>query len=134
MPDSAIIALHETCDCFVMPSYGEGWNLPAFDAMAMGKTPIVTACTSMSEFINPTNGYLIPSYTEPCFGMMNTIDGLYTSRQTWERISVYSLRKAMREAFENRKDVSKARNGINNAENFSYENVGKQIKDKLSCL
>ena len=25
--------LHSGCDCFVMPSYGEAWCIPAFDAM-----------------------------------------------------------------------------------------------------
>src|SRR5690606_13575351 len=38
--EEQIMQLHTTGDCYVSASYGEGWNMPAFDAMAMGKTPI----------------------------------------------------------------------------------------------
>jgi glycosyltransferase involved in cell wall biosynthesis len=42
LTEKEIMQLHHTCHCYVSPSYGEGWNIPAFDAMAMGKTPICT--------------------------------------------------------------------------------------------
>ena len=31
-----IYSIHSSCDCFVMPSYGEAWCIPAFDAMGFG--------------------------------------------------------------------------------------------------
>lgn len=43
LSEEEMMRLHVTCDCYVSPSYGEGWNMPAFDAMAFGKTPICTA-------------------------------------------------------------------------------------------
>lgn len=49
--DEQVMRLHSMCHCFVMPSYGEAWCLPAFDAMAMGKTPICTDVGAMSEFL-----------------------------------------------------------------------------------
>lgn len=42
LTEEQIMQLHSMCSCYVSPSYGEGWNMPAFDAMAMGKTPICT--------------------------------------------------------------------------------------------
>lgn len=32
-----LYGLHHSCDCFVMPSYGEAWCIPAFDAMGLVK-------------------------------------------------------------------------------------------------
>ena len=37
-----LLSLMNQCHCFVMPSYGEAWCIPAFDAMGFGKTPICT--------------------------------------------------------------------------------------------
>ena len=42
LDNEKMMRFHKTMDCFVMPSYGEAWCLPAFDAMAMGSTPICT--------------------------------------------------------------------------------------------
>lgn len=131
MPDEAIMSLHETCDCFIMPSYGEGWNIPVFDAMAMGKTPIITRDTSMAEYITNKNGYLVPSYTEPCFGMLDAPAGLYTSRENWERISIPALMRTMREAYNNRDDPRKKQQGMEDAIKFHYDNIGELIKEKL---
>ena len=52
MSNEDINRLHYTCNAFVQPSYGEAWGIPAFDAMAFGKTPIVTNCTGYLEYID----------------------------------------------------------------------------------
>lgn len=51
LSEQQIMQLHHTCDCYVSPSYGEGWNMPAFDAMAMGKTPICTDAGGPVDFL-----------------------------------------------------------------------------------
>ena len=139
--------LHNTCDCFVMPSYGESWCLPTFDAMAMGKTPICSDIGGMSEFIGYTKlyteigngsaaaGWLVPTHEEPCFGMAadNILPDLFMGNENWRSIDVNELRMAMREAFEDKEGrKSMADIGIDRAYDFSYEAVGKQMRNVLN--
>jgi glycosyltransferase involved in cell wall biosynthesis len=127
-----IMRLHNSCDCFVMPSYGEAWCIPAFDAMCMGKTPIITDDTGMKEYIGDDNGYVVKSYKEPVFGMMDTFNDLYTGREEWCRIDVLDLRKKMREAYQNHQERRvKSKNGIDSAYSYSYEKLGQQMKEIL---
>lgn len=145
MSEHDLMRLHASCDCFLMPSYGEGWCLPAFDAMAMGKTPIVTDHTGMVDFISweeweegnralYEGGWVVRSRAEPVFGMNNeTFPDLFVGNEDWYSIDVNGLRKAMREAFENSKERERrAENGMNRAYDFSYENIGQMMVKRLN--
>lgn len=130
-----IMRLHNDCDCFVMPSYGEAWCIPAFDAMAMGKTPIVTKNTGMEEYIKDSTGWIINSNKEPVFGMMDTFNDLYTGREDWYRADVIDLCHLMRAAFEcTTTRGEKSKNGIDAAYKYSYEKIGQQMKEILSNI
>jgi glycosyltransferase involved in cell wall biosynthesis len=59
--DHVMLRIHAGCDCFVQPSRGEAWSIPAFDAMAMGRTPIVTACTGYLDYLSDNEGWLVRS-------------------------------------------------------------------------
>lgn len=41
LTDRQMLDLHYSCDCYVSCSLGEAWNMPLFDAVAMGK-PVVS--------------------------------------------------------------------------------------------
>jgi glycosyltransferase involved in cell wall biosynthesis len=133
LSQETLMSLHSTCDCFVAPAYGEGWSKPAFDAMAMGKTPIVTNVGGMSEYITEETGWPCDFSWEPAFGCDNDIPDLYTSTESWARISIDSLRQSMRAAFEN-KDLreQKSEGGINAARQYSYEKVGKKLRKLIN--
>ena len=127
--DEEILSLHATCDCFVSTSFGESWCIPAFDSMAMGKTPIVTACGGFLDYVNGDCGWLVPGRREPVFGEKDTFQDLFTGYEHWTAIDVDKLRFAMREAYED--DVlrrHKAEGGIDRAFDFSYERVGELMK------
>lgn len=132
LSDPEIMQIHKLGDCFIMPSYGEGWNMPAFDAMAMGNTPIVTNCGGMTDFITDETGWLIDYTEQPCFGAMNALPNIYTARENWYSIHINKLRKAMREAYENRElKATKAEAGKKKAEEFSYQVIGNKLKKYL---
>lgn len=128
-----IMRLHSSCDCFVCPSFGEAWCLPAFDAMALGKTPIVPNHTGFRSYMSDSCGWLVKSAPEPVFAMHNgTFDNLFTSREQWWGADVYDLMRCMREAYEsgtNRQE--KALSGKKRAYDFAHEKVGKQM---VECL
>jgi glycosyltransferase involved in cell wall biosynthesis len=130
--EDSMCRLHSSCDCFVSPSYGEGWCLPALDALGFGKTPIVTNWSAFPDYINNNTGWLVNYHLEPVFGMTETFADLYTGQEEWAAVSIQHLRRCMREAYENvelRKNKSEA--GTDKVYDFSYENVGKLMKGLL---
>ena len=49
-------------------SNGEGWNLPAFNATALGKWSIVSNCSSHKDWATDENSILVkPSGKQPCY-------------------------------------------------------------------
>ena len=140
LTNEEVMRLHSTCDCFVGPSFGEAWNMPAFDAMALGKTPICTDVGGMHDFLTvPVQGdtkiagWLVPGNPTPVFGTSKqTLPYLYAGDEEWIDISIPKLRQAMREAYENKAmKQEKEALGIDRAYDFSYEAVGQQMKTLL---
>ena len=54
-------SLIESCDCFVLPTRGEGWGLPIVEAMAMEKAVIATNHSGPSAFLTRDNSYPLRS-------------------------------------------------------------------------
>lgn len=130
MSEEELLGLHNSCNCFVMPSHGEAWCRPALDAMGFGNTPIVTDNTGMIEFINNSTGWLIKSVEAPVLCMERPLPYLYRGRETWRNINILQLRQAMREAYSNHDLKSrKFQNCIDAIYNFSYEKIAEQIND-----
>lgn len=130
-----ILMLHESCDCFVSPSYGEAWCMPAFDAMGMGKTPIVTGWGGFTQYMDNECGWLVPYHYEQVFGTQNdTFTDIHTGREHWASVGIYELRHAMREAFENRElRKRKALNGKDRVYDFTYEKVGRGMRHGIGA-
>ena len=132
-----MMRFHRTMDCFVMPSYGEAWCLPAFDAMAMGSTPICTNVGGMSDFLSDGGGTLVDGVLEPAFGMTETFQDLYTGREDCVSVNVRKLQKAMRRMYylasiSDSKYTNLQRQGREIANKYSYENIGNKIKEALN--
>lgn len=133
MTETDIMRLHASGDCFVCPSYGEAWCIPAFDAMAMGKTPIVTNHGGFLEYIDYSTGYLVDSISTPVFNMENhSAPDMFTSRENWRQVDIDNLRLAMRVAYKDRGSNRKVAAGIKRAYEFSYDKVGAKMLEKLN--
>lgn len=134
--DEEIMRLHASCDCFVCPSYGEAWCIPAFDAMSLGRTPIVSNYAGFRQYLSPETGWLVDGHLEPVFGLhreTSFLPDLFTSREKWFQVDIDSLRQAMREAYENRQlREIKAKAGTQRAYDFSHEKVGKMMLEDLN--
>lgn len=127
-----IMRLHATCDCFVQTSYGESWSIPAFDAMCMGKTPIVTDCTGYKEYIDNEVGWLVKASEVGVFGAHGTFADLYTGKETWWLADHKHLCKCMRDAYENRSILKeKGMAGFDKSFNFSYHKIGTLMRERL---
>lgn len=137
LDNEKMMRFHKTMDCFVMPSYGEAWCLPAFDAMAMGCTPICTKVGGMADFLDDGGGILVDGNLEPAFGMTETFQDLYTGREDCISIDVRKLQKAMRRIYylasiSDSKYTKLQKRGREIADKYSYENIGNQIKEALN--
>jgi len=131
MSNEEIMRLHSTCDCFVMPSFGEAWSIPTFDSMAMGKTPICNCTGGMLDFVRH-GGWMVKNHQEPCFGDLDTIPDLHTGHEQWDAIDIEDLVRSMREAYHSLPTrLEKSACGIDNAYQYSYVNVGQQILKAL---
>jgi len=126
-------SLHKRCNCFVSASRGESLSRPVMDAAYFGNDIIVTDNTGMSD-IGRQFGYTVSSHETPAYAPDAPLDTLYTAHETWQEIDVISLQVAMREAYNNRNNLtSKERllRGDIVAEQYSYNNIAQLMKQYL---
>ena len=134
LTEEEIHGVHRACDCFVMPSFGEAWNIPAFDAIGHGNTPICTDVGGMKDFADKV-GILVPGTIEPVAGVDEVVPRLHTGHETWVNIDVMKLRKAMRYVYKfHDHDMFKANFLINCniVQKHSYENIGEIMKESFN--
>lgn len=137
LTDEDMVGLHNSCDCFVMPSHGESFCRPAAEALMLGKTPIVTDNTGMIDFVNNENGFVISSKKSPVILNQRTLSDdfdIYNANEYWYEPNIYSLKEAMLKVFNMAKKDKEAYNnkkkiGIDSSEQFKYETIGHKICD-----
>ncbi len=120
------------CHSFVMPSRGEGFCIPALEAMAMGIPVIYTEGTGMDDFCS---GKAVQSSQVPCFGAMSTMEYLYTANERWGEIDLEGLMFAMRESFMKWNTgiaTQESRDALERAKKFSHKKIGLQLKEILN--
>jgi glycosyltransferase involved in cell wall biosynthesis len=130
-----VIGLHNACDCFVSSSYGESVCRPAAEALCLGKMPIVTDNTGMTDFINKDNGFIVQSHRTPVLLNQRTLSNdfdMQNANEYWYKISIYDLIEKMRLAYtmykQDRKAFeSKQQTGIDSIEQFSYSSIGNKL-------
>lgn len=134
LTEEGMMKLHSSCDCFVLPSHGEAWCIPAFDAMAMGKTPIVPDGSCFPDWVTSRaghGGYLVESHDSQVFAVNDSFEDMFTGNEEWKDVKHSSLRAVMRDAFEGGDRAARSEIGRENAYNFTYQKVGLQFQKVL---
>jgi len=54
-----LVSLYNSANCFILPTFGEGWGLTLCEAMATGAPCIATPITGCADFFDETVGYPI---------------------------------------------------------------------------
>jgi glycosyltransferase involved in cell wall biosynthesis len=95
-----LMALYRTCHAFVLPTRGEGWGRPFFEAMLMELPVIGTAWSGQMEFMNAGNSFpvRIDRFEKISNNEFEMFDGHY-----WAKPSLEDLRKKMRYVYNNQK-------------------------------
>lgn len=93
-------ALYRSAHCFVSATRGEGWSMPAFEALACGVPVITTKWSAYLDFLNDDNAYLINVEAlegVPALGI--SYDKIYVGHR-WARPSISHLGKLMRTVYQ----------------------------------
>ena len=130
MPKNDYISVLSQVNCFVMPSRGEAFCIPALEAMALGIPAIYTEGIGMDFCV----GEPVESKLAPCFGAVDTLPDLDTAATSWSEIDVLKLSKAMRKAYNEygtEKEACAKKACLLHAQNFRHKHVGKQMRRLL---
>jgi glycosyltransferase involved in cell wall biosynthesis len=131
--DEQMRILHLSCDCYIGPTHGEGWGIPAFDAMCYGNTPICSKEGGPKDFIDPNNrntGWLVDGVLGICNHRNAAFHDIFTGNHHWFIPNEVEIKAAMRYYYENR--GNKTKDGLNQGQKFSYTNIGNMIKEALN--
>ena len=126
-----VFRIHQTGDCFVLPHRGEGWGIPMVEASGFGKPVIATNYGGVHDWFTKECYLPLTPDLVNVFGM--EFAPWYGTEQMWANPSVGELRKKMRWVFENQKEAKEigARGCSFVHQNFSFEQVGRYMKDRL---
>lgn len=121
MTENEVASLYTGANCFVLPSRGEGFGIPALEAMSCGCPVITTRYGGVLEFCDDDNSWLIDveSEEEPLFG---------EGKPYGARPSKSHLIKLMRTVFEGGDEINKKiKNALKTSSRFSLNEIGKRI-------
>jgi glycosyltransferase involved in cell wall biosynthesis len=132
MKEQEMAELYNSVDAFVLPTRGEGWGLPAMQAMSMGLPTITTDWGGQMEFLTKENSFRIP--VEAVEEIPE--DSVYRWKlgKKWARPSLSATRSMMQLCARNPEYAKRvgevARNHI--VRHFSEEAIAAKIHARLN--
>jgi glycosyltransferase involved in cell wall biosynthesis len=131
--DDDVASYIKSFDCYISASLGEGFGLPALQAMALKVPTIVPDHSGCVEYGNTdTSLLLVPEgYNKiPC------LDNIFQFKNAlWPYISVSQIRERMRYAFSHREEMTVKADAAYTyvKQRFSYPVVVKKLAEVLYC-
>lgn len=124
-----ILALHKIGNCYVSPHRAEGWGVPLFEAMSMGKPTIGTGFGGNTEFMNNENSYLLDYQITPVIGMPWK---LYNGKDTWAEPNIGQLKQYMRKVYTDYEEAKeKGQRAKEDMLNYSWQAIGQKMVNEL---
>ena len=127
--------LHQSGNCFILPSRYEAFHKHTINALGFGNTVLVGDNTGMAEFI-PNKDWHVSTQETIAYVSQPPLPYIYTGREHWHRINTVALCKKMRQAYESGSQDGGADLHTNNnlkyiQETMSYQTVAQNIKQLL---
>ena len=137
MPDSHMPSLYTMADCFVLPTHGEGWGLPMFEALACGIPVITTGYGAPNETLRDDKGEPLPGVHfiehKPA---ISDEPYVYIEGKTWAEPNLQHLKQLMRKVYVNQQAEKKKAMETSKIirKKYSWENVCLKIRDRLEDI
>ena len=137
IPDAELGCLYTMADALIMPTRGEAWGLPLFEALACGIPVVTTDYGAPSEILKDKKGKPLPGvhFIKHRLVRANT-PYVYLQRTNWAEPSLLDLQKKMRYLFENiskeKKEALKTSKYIR--ENYNWGACVKPIIERLKDI
>tara|TARA_R110002020_G_scaffold92416_7_gene223780 strand:- start:6671 stop:7765 length:1095 start_codon:yes stop_codon:yes gene_type:complete len=111
-------------------SNGEGWNLPAFNATALGKWSIVSNCSSHKDWATPENSILVESVgKQPCYDNFFFKEGEQFNQGQYYRLTADLISEGLEKA---EKKVGQINvEGLKLQDKFTYSKSIDAILEKI---
>lgn len=133
--EKQILALHNTCHCFVTTSRGEAFNLGLMDAIGMSRPVIATNVGGHRDLVDDKCGILVRGRMAPCFGAVDSFVDLYTASSNWYDVDIIDLQHAMRKIYDEYREKTpyeeRQKACQEKIQEFDYSTIGRLIKDSL---
>jgi glycosyltransferase involved in cell wall biosynthesis len=141
-PDADMPKLYRSCQCFVLPSRGEGQGLPYMEAGSCGLPVIASDHGGQRDFLDSDvaymvepDGYFTSRRTDPPFQNMAWISHFYEDQQfpKYERPAIDKLRAHMRDVYENYSAAKSKGEALRNrlVENFDWTKCSERVYQRL---
>ena len=100
-------------------SNGEGWNLPSFNATALGKWSLVSNCSAHKDWATKENCILVePVGKQPCYDNFFFKEGMPFNQGEYFKLNADNIEKGFEEALE--KVGQNNTEGTKLRDNFTY--------------
>lgn len=137
LPDNQLPSLYTMADCFVLPTRGEGWGLPIFEALACGIPVITTGYGAPFEVLKDKKGKPYPGVHFLEWTPADANDPyVYMEGKTWAEPNLIQLKKEMRNVYNNRQ-VEKAaalKTSVIIRQKYSWVTVCAKIKERIEDI
>jgi len=133
IPEKTMPSIYKACDCFVLPSRGEGFGLPIAEGSLCGLPCIATKHSGMLDFMNDDNSFLVePDELAPIApGKMKVH---YWDNHVFPKLTsddfINDLRSQMRYVYENLEDAKERNKKLQDKlkKEYSAESIGRDIR------
>jgi len=123
-----------SADCFICPTLGEGFGLPAIQSMAINLPVIITKFSGCCDYADEDRCYVL----EPSgFMVHECLDSIpQFAAQKWPRIKVSDIREAMRLVIRNKEQnrckTDRAYDFVQ--ENYSYSKIVEKFDNMMESV
>jgi glycosyltransferase involved in cell wall biosynthesis len=126
--------LYQACNCFVLPSRGEGWGLNYTEAIAMKKPVIATRWSSQLDYLNDRNSYLVDLDTREPLKTCPACDWICVEYygERFANPSLQSLRKQLRRVYGSRNEVGRrTEQAYQDIKKYTWQKSAKRMLERI---
>lgn len=137
LPNYKLPSLYTMADCFVLPTRGEGWGLPLFEALACGLPVITTGYGAPNEVLRGKDGKPYPGVHFTDYREVDTVSNyVYDEGLKWAEPNMAQFAAQMREVYEHRREEKAAalKTSAIIRNRFSWDRVTLAIRDRLDDI